>query len=124
MPTDTDPTRVAALALFDELGEPFEGPDTSRGRMFGAHGLRINDKFFAMIDSHGRLMVKLPHERIDDLVREGHAQRLVMNGRSMREWAVLPYADDEICRERWSSAMSRAHDFLLTLTSRPRKPVR
>jgi len=65
------------------------------GTGFGSQpGLRVGGKIFAMhID--GRLVVKLPAERCDELVAAGGAEAFAVGRRRMREWvAVEPGAHD------------------------------
>lgn len=60
-----------------------------RGR-FGANGLKIGGKLFAIL-SHGSLVLKLPRARVDALVASGDGVRFDprRNGRLMKEWLVL-----------------------------------
>jgi TfoX/Sxy family transcriptional regulator of competence genes len=56
------------------------------GRMFGAEGLKIAGKVFAM-EVKGRLVVKLPATRVNELVAKGHARLFDPgHGRLMKEW--------------------------------------
>jgi hypothetical protein len=74
----------------DLLGEP--GVDEGTG--FGTNpGLRVGGKIFAM-EVRGKLVVKLPAERCEQLVAEG-AEPFVVGRRQMREWvAIEPGAQD------------------------------
>jgi TfoX/Sxy family transcriptional regulator of competence genes len=68
-----------------------DGPVTV-GSMFGSKGLRTGPKFFA-IWWHSQLVLKLPAERIDQLVRESAAEPFVpMEGRPMTGWVVVEAA--------------------------------
>jgi TfoX/Sxy family transcriptional regulator of competence genes len=59
----------------------------SVGRLFASVGLKVDAKIFAMVVK-GRLVVKLPKERVDALVASGAAERFDPgHGRVMREWA-------------------------------------
>ncbi|MGH2397164.1 MAG: hypothetical protein ACRDFW_09280 [bacterium] len=77
-------------------------------KMFGAEGLKVHDKYFAMLYK-GRLVVKLPKERVEALVKAkdgvyfdpGH-------GRLMKEWvAIQPGA-----QSRWLRLAEEARDFV------------
>ena len=46
---------------------------TYGGRGFGARGLRVGGKIFAMLDSKGRFVVKVPRIRADALLARGQA---------------------------------------------------
>ncbi len=72
-----------AAAMMDEEG-------IMRGRMFGAEGLKIRGKVFAMkVD--GELVVKLSPARADAVVQSGEARRFDPgHGRPMKQWVSLP----------------------------------
>jgi hypothetical protein len=74
---------------WDELVAGAEGGDVSRGSMFGSQGLRTGKKFFA-IWWHDSLVLKLPPDRLRDLVSAGQGAPFEpMEGRSMNGWIVL-----------------------------------
>lgn len=57
---------------------------------FGSDALRVNGKIFAMISSKGEFVVKLPKERVDELVINGTGERFDPgHGRRMKEWLVV-----------------------------------
>jgi hypothetical protein len=60
------------------------------GRGFGSTGqLKANGKIFCML-VRDRLVLKLPRERVDDLVGSGHGERFdAGKGKPMREWLAL-----------------------------------
>jgi hypothetical protein len=107
-------TNEAARALLDEVAEDFllrAGVDW--GPMFSSQGLRLRGKVFAVVSHSGELMVKLPEQRIDALVAEAAVARMVMRGRPMREWAVMPLAAGY---ERWLAITDEAYDYLDEIT--------
>jgi hypothetical protein len=56
------------------------------GKGFGSHALRYQRRIFAML-VRGRLVVKLPAGRVDELVGLGHGVRFDANkGTPMKEW--------------------------------------
>lgn len=66
-------------ALLDE-------PGTSRGTGFGSSpGVRANGRIAAMLVG-GRLVVKLPAARCQEVIEGGGAEFLSMGRRTMREW--------------------------------------
>lgn len=77
------------------LGTPGVDPP-SAGRGFGASGLKVHNKIFAML-SGGKLVVKLPKVRVDALVADGVGERFDprRDGRVMREWLTVDAAHAE-----------------------------
>ena len=90
MPPDKAQARYAAIvkALADRPGVTSE----AAGRKgFGSSGqLKVNNRIFAML-VRGALVVKMPRERVDQLVESRDGQRFDprRNGRLMKEWVVL-----------------------------------
>lgn len=80
-------------ARFARVVQAFERERTvSRGRSkgFGSGALRVNSKIFAMLSSKGEFVLKLPKERVDELVLNGAGQRFDPgHGRVMKEWLVV-----------------------------------
>ena len=59
------------------------------GRMFGADGLKVDGKVFAMVVK-GRLVVKLPAEQVESLVASGEGGYFDPgHGRRMKEWVAI-----------------------------------
>jgi hypothetical protein len=60
------------------------------GKGFGSTGqLKVDGKIFCML-AQDRLVLKLPRERVDDLVASGEGERFdAGKGRPMREWFAL-----------------------------------
>lgn len=77
-------------------------PDVSHGgKGFGSTGLKVNGKLFAM-PVEGKLVVKLPKARVDELVSAGRGKHFDPgHGRLMKEWvAVAPGEVDWIALAR------------------------
>ena len=53
------------------------------------------EKIFCFINREGKLALKLPTERIEELVAGGEARFLTMGKRTMREWAVVPVPESK-----------------------------
>jgi hypothetical protein len=71
--------------------EAAHGSDESKGarRSFGATSLKARGKIMAML-VNGRLVVKLPAARVDELVAAGRGERFDPgHGRLQREWLVV-----------------------------------
>ena len=102
--TDAPDARFAAIVA-ELAGEP----DVTEGTGFGKMpGLRTGGKIFAML-VRGRLVVKLPRERVDALLAAGAAERFDPgHGRPMKEWAsVAPSAN-----ESWADLAAGALAFV------------
>lgn len=81
-------TLVGELLSYPGVTPPADGSQAKKG--FGSSGLKVHDKIFAML-TRGRLIVKLPRSRVDELVASGEGERFDprKNGRLMKEWLVL-----------------------------------
>ena len=87
---DDDPRFVSVVGAFAD--DPrVEAPVTgaAAGKAFGSRGLKVDGKVFAM-PSKGRLVVKLPRARVDELVASGKGRKYVLGARTMREWVAFP----------------------------------
>lgn len=63
---------------------------TYGGRGFGSRALRVDGRIFAMLDSRGRFVVKVPRVRADELAAGGQAVHFEpVPGRPMKEWLVV-----------------------------------
>ena len=89
---------MKATGRYQELVSTFSSapnvvmPEQSRG--FGSGALRVEGKIFAMLVRE-RLVVKLPKERVDDLVTAGVGVRFdAHKGRPMKEWFSLDPISD------------------------------
>lgn len=81
----------------------------SAGKSFGASGLKVRDKLFAML-VRGQLVVKLPRSYVDALVAAGDGERYDprRNGRVMKEWiAIAPTSEQD-----WLSLAREAMAFV------------
>ena len=100
----------AAQQRFAALAARFVGePDVTAGTGFGkSPGLRTGGRIFAML-AHGRLVVKLPRDRVDALVEAGAAERFDPgHGRLMKEWASVDAAGDD----DWEGLAQEARGFV------------
>jgi TfoX/Sxy family transcriptional regulator of competence genes len=74
---------------WQDLVERTQGGPVRRGTMFGSQGLRTGTKYFA-IWWHEQLVVKLPADRLQELVAAGEGQVFEpMPGRTMNGWLLL-----------------------------------
>lgn len=104
-------------ARFWAVAEPLlERAGVSRSTMMGLPCLRIDGRFFASFDrSTGDLLVKLPEDRVDQLVAAGRAHAFAPAGRRFREWAAVEPAR----RRSWPSLLDAALAFVAELPATP-----
>ena len=88
------------------------------GSGFGRSALRYRGKIFAMF-VRGALVVKLPGQRVDELITAGHGARFDANkGTPMREWFTV--APD--CPLPWPALAAEALDFASQAASQAARP--
>jgi hypothetical protein len=105
--------RERGRALLEEIAPEFLGrAGVGFGRMFGSEGLSIRGKFFAFTARTGDLVVKLDRDRIGEL----DLANMVMRGRPMAEWAVVPL---EAGAGRWREVADEACAFVDSITPDP-----
>lgn len=91
----TTPDEVPAS--FAPVVAAFAGDrEVRRGRMFSSNSvLNVKGKIFAM-QVRGKLVVKLPKHRVDELVANGSGQYFDPgHGRLMKQWAVVDFPASE-----------------------------
>jgi len=103
--------RFAAL-VETMVGRGFatHGPSGHDGprRAFGATSLKTGGRIFAML-VEGRLVVKLPAPRVDELIAAGAGERFDPgHGRLMKEWLALRADSDDA----WLSLATESEAFV------------
>lgn len=79
----------------------------SQSRMFGSPGLKIGGKVFAMLVK-GRLVVKLPKERVESLVASRKGEYFDPgHGRLMKEWVAMKASG-----KNWLDLAKEAREFV------------
>lgn len=95
--------------LFAQLSEELtrSRSDVEATRMFGSASVKTQGKTFAML-VNGRLVVKLPRDRVEELLAAGAGDRFDPgHGRLMREWVSLAeVADATACRMLMAEALA------------------
>lgn len=85
------PRRAAGQAVLDDLAETFlPRPGVDRRSMFGSRALAVDGRIFAFVETRGHLVVKVPEERVDDLVAAHGAERMTIGRNPAREWVAVP----------------------------------
>jgi TfoX/Sxy family transcriptional regulator of competence genes len=100
---------VDVKPLFDEAAERMlaRHADVQGGRMFASDGLKTGDRFFAIV-AQGDLVLKLPADRVEELIATAGAAPFEVGKRRMREWLRIAPADARECE----SLMTEARDFV------------
>ena len=96
-------------ALFRALVDRWDQPShETPQRGFGADALKIDGKIFAAL-SKGRLLLKLPRERVDALIGSGIGERFSTGaGRPKKEWITIG-ADHAA---RWQPLAAEARQYV------------
>ncbi|MEO0384634.1 MAG: hypothetical protein AAF234_13905 [Pseudomonadota bacterium] len=90
-----------AQRLFSKLVEQQrDKPDVDVGKMLNAEALRVTGKSFAFATGD-TIVMKLPKQRIDELVSDDVGERMTMGEgekrRTMREWIAVPCHRPDAC---------------------------
>ena len=98
-----------ARDLYDELTDDLlYDPAIGRATMMGYPCVRLAGRFLASYDARaGCLVVKLPRERVTELVEKGHGDPFAPAGKVFREWVLIPTVD----RGLWQAVLAEAVDF-------------
>ena len=98
-----------ARALYDELTDDLlYDPTIGRATMMGYPCVRLAGRFLASYDDkEHRLVVKLPRERVAELVDSGAGDAFAPAGKVFKEWVAVPTID----RDLWQRLLAEAVDF-------------
>ena len=98
-----------ARDLYDELTDDLlYDPAIGRATMMGYTCVRLAGRFLASYDDKaGCLVVKLPRERVTELVDNGDGDPFAPAGKVFREWVSIPAVD----RQLWRALLAEAVDF-------------
>ncbi len=90
--------------LFWELASELraEDPRVVEGTIMNGRCLRVGKEFLALVDFKGSgLVVKLPRERVEELIDQGKGKPFAPAGRIFKEWLSVPKPD----RRRWRALL-------------------
>ena len=110
--TGTSPPQPAggddARELYDELTDDLlYDPAVGRATMMGYPCMRLAGRFLASYDeTTGALIVKLPRERVLELIDSGDGDPFAPAGKWFRAWVSIP-----VDRARWQALLTEAVDF-------------
>jgi hypothetical protein len=98
-----------ARDLYDQLTDDLlYDPAIGRATMMGYPCVRLAGRFLASYDDKaGCLVVKLPRERVTELIEEGRGDPFAPAGKVFREWVSIPTVD----RGLWQAVLAEAVDF-------------
>jgi hypothetical protein len=103
------PSQRGETLFWDLADHLLQEPGMTRSTMMGYPCLRANGAFFACVERKtGRLIVKLPADRVWELVRSGRATSFAPNGRTFREWAAFSQPN----RKEWTAMLDEARRFV------------
>jgi hypothetical protein len=88
---------VSVEAMFETVAGRLvaENPSLETAKMFGSTGLRTESGKFAGFARGDELVVKLPAERVAELLQSGEGTVFdAGRGRPMKEWVVLHPGDE------------------------------
>lgn len=98
-------------AVFWELIEELqlEDPRVEEGTIMGGRCARVAGEFLALVSFQGSgLVVKLPRERVQELIGQGIGQPFAPAGRVFKEWVSVPKRD----RRRWRALLREGIAFV------------
>jgi hypothetical protein len=97
--------------VFWELIEELQLRDArvEEGTIMGGRCARVAGEFLALVDFKGSgLVVKLPRERVGELIEQGIGRPFAPAGKVFREWVSIPERD----RRRWRSLLLEGVEFV------------
>lgn len=97
--------------VFWELIEELQLEDSrvEEGTIMGGKCARVSGEFLGLVDFKGSgLVVKLPRDRVAELIDQGVAQPFAPAGKVFKEWASVPERD----RRRWRSLLREGVAFV------------
>lgn len=98
-------------SLFWQLAAELQRADArvAEGTIMGGRCLRVGTEFLALVDFKGSgLVVKLPRERVAELVASGIGRPFAPAGRVFTEWLAVPVPD----RRRWRALLQEGVAFV------------
>ena len=98
-----------ARALYDELTDDLlYDPAIGRATMMGYPCVRLAGRFLASYDDKAHcLVVRLPRERVAELIDDGHGEPFAPAGKVFGEWVSIPMVDSDL----WQQVLAEAVDF-------------
>ena len=104
-------TKATAEDVFWELIDELraDDPRVDEGTIMGGRCARVGGEFLGLVDFKGSgLVVKLPRERVQELIDQGVGQPFAPAGRVFKEWVSIPTRD----RRRWRALLREGVAFV------------
>lgn len=98
-------------SLFWELIEELqlEDPRIEEGTIMGGRCARVAGEFLGLAGyKSSGMVVKLPRERVAELIEQGHGQPFAPANKVFKEWVSVPQRD----RRRWRSLLREGVAFV------------
>ena len=98
-------------SLFWELIEELqhEDPRVEEGTIMSGRCARVAGEFLGLVDYKGSgMVVKLPKERVAELIEQGVGQPFAPAKKVFKEWVSVPKRD----RRRWRALLRESKDFV------------
>jgi len=103
--------------LARDLGET--DPRVREGTIMNSRCLRVGHEFLALVDYKGSgMVVKLPKQRVAELIDAGVGQAFGPAGKIFAEWVSLPTPD----RKRWLELLREGVEFVGGTVARRTSP--
>ena len=104
---DDSESAFARLAETLSKDPRVDDPGMAQAKGFGSKGLKVARKLFAF-QSKGRLVVKLPSDRVEALASSGKGKRFdPEHGRLMKEWLAVDFGAQSL----WPALAREALEF-------------
>ena len=95
--------------FWDLAGEHIAAGRAEEGELMRSRCLRVDGEFMAMAEYRsGDLVVKLPRDRVDELIAEGTGLAFAPAKKVFREWVQVPGRDESA----WRLLLDEAHAFV------------
>lgn len=86
-----------------------EDPRVVEGTIMGGRCLRVGDEFLALVSAKGAgLVVKLPRDRVAEVIEAGDGAPFAPAGRVFKEWLSVPTPDEA----RWRALLREGLAFV------------
>ena len=97
-------------ALFWDVAEPLMASGKAEeGELMRSRCLRVGKEFLAMPEYRtGDLVVKLPRDRVDELIEAGQGLAFAPAKKVFREWVQVPGRNEEL----WTGLLEEGLEFV------------